>query len=226
MLEVENRILKAKLQEYHQKLLDLGVPLAELQVPISSTQSASPAPAKAPPQQHWDSQQDHGSPHRDADRHGSTSSHFEPSSFSKHINSRPGTALMNPGYAMLRGTKLSLFGVNMDLAEFADDSSDLDSPQTFDGFIKHVFGRIQPSQPAPLPDSLQSAQGYAIWFFRFLNPYTPIIDKRDMHELVRSTISFSLWLIAHTVQSSYRYTMSPCLLLDLDALPPKKSWFI
>lgn len=96
----------------------------------------------------------------------------------------------NPGFAMLRGTKLSLFGMQIDIAEFADDSSDLDSPQTFEGFMKHVFGRTQPSQAAPLPDNLQSAQEYAIWFFRFLNPYTPIIDKRDMHELVCSTLGF------------------------------------
>lgn len=188
MLEVENRSLKAKLQEYHQRLLDLGVPLAELQVPTSNTQSTSPG--KPPSHQYWDSQQDNGSSHRDAERHGSSSSHVGPSLFSKHINSRPGTVMPNPGFAMLRGTKLSLFGMQIDIAEFADDSSDLDSPQTFEGFMKHVFGRTQPSQAAPLPDNLQSAQEYAIWFFRFLNPYTPIIDKRDMHELVCSTLGF------------------------------------
>lgn len=186
MLEVENRILKAKLQDYHQKLLDLGVPLAELQVPISNAQSTSSA--KPPTQQYWDPQQDIGSPQRDAERHGSTSSHVEPSLFSKHINNRPGTIVMNPGFAMLRGTKLSLFGVHIDLAEFADDSSDLDSPQTYEGFMKHVFGRTQPSQPAALPDNLQCAQEYATWYFRFLNPYTPVIDKRDLHELVCSTM--------------------------------------
>ncbi|TLD30000.1 hypothetical protein E2P81_ATG06653 [Venturia nashicola] len=182
VLEVENRILKAKLQNYHQKLLDLGVPLAELQVPVNTPQSTPSA--KAPSQQYWDPQQDNGSPHRDTERPGSTSGHVEPSSFSKHINSRPGTVLMNPGFAMLRGTKLSLFGVHMDLAEFADDPSDLDSPQTFEGFMKHVFGRIQPTQPAPLPDNLLSAQEYATWYFRFLSPYTPVIDKRDLQELL------------------------------------------
>lgn len=185
MLEVENRFLRAKLQEYHQKLLDLGVPLAELQVPTSNTHTTSPA--KGPSLQYWDPQQDNGSPHRDTtERHGSASSNVEPSQFSKHINNRPGTSILNPGFAMLRGTKLSLFGMQMDLAEFADDSSDLDSPKTFDGFMKHALGRMQPSRHAPLPDTLQSAQEYASWYFRFLNPYTPVVDKRDMHELVCS----------------------------------------
>jgi hypothetical protein len=185
VLEVENRFLKAKLLEYHQKLADLGVPLADLQIPNSNAQTTSPA--KGPSQQYWDSQQDSGSPHRDAaERHGSTSSHVEPSLFSKHVNSRPGTSLLNPGFAMLRGTKLSLFGMQMDLAEFADDSSELDCPKTFAGFMKHALGRMQPGRPAPLPDTLQSAQEYANWYFRFLNPYTPAIDKRDMHDLVRS----------------------------------------
>jgi hypothetical protein len=184
VLEVENRFLKAKLQELQQKLVELGVPLAELQIPSSLTQATSPA--KGPSQQYWDPQHDNGSPRPDtAERHGSTSSHFEPSLFSKHINSRPGTSVLNPGFAMLRGTKLSLFGMQMDLAEFADDSSDLDSPKTFEGFMKLALGRMHSSRPAPLPDTLQSAQEYANWYFRFLNPYTPVVDKRDMHQLVR-----------------------------------------
>lgn len=182
MLEVENRILKAKLQEYQQKLLDLGVPLAELQVPSSNTQSTSPA--KPPSQQYWDSRQDNASPHRDAERHSSTSSHVEPGMFSKHVNRTAGTHTLNPGFAMLRGTKLSLFGMHVDLAEFASDPPDLDSPQTFKGFMKHALGRMQQSLPAPLPETLQSAQQYANWYFRFLNPYTPVLDKCDMYELV------------------------------------------
>jgi hypothetical protein len=191
VLEVENRFLKAKLVEYHQKLVDLGVPLAELHFPTSNAQSISPA--KGPPQQYWDSREDTASPHGDiAERHGSTTSHVEPSLFSKHVNSRPGTSLLNPGFAMLRGTKLSLFGMQMDLAEFADDSSELDSPKTFEGFMKYALGRMQPSRPAPLPDTLQSAQEYANWYFRFLNPYTPVIDKRDMHNLVCSTLQLGL----------------------------------
>ncbi|QDS70305.1 hypothetical protein FKW77_008197 [Venturia effusa] len=182
VLEVENRILKAKLQEYQQKLSDLGVSLADLQGSASNNQTTSPA--KASSQQYWDQQQDFSLPHRDAERRDSKPSHAGPSSYSRLLDSRPATAMIEPNFVMLRGTKLSLFGMQMDLAEFADDPSDVDSPQTYDGFMKHAFGKTQLGQSAPLPDTLQSAQEYALWYFKFLHPYTPVIDKRDMHELL------------------------------------------
>lgn len=86
---------------------------------------------------------------------------------------------------MLRGTKLSLFGMHIDLAEFAEDYADMESPQTFSGFIYYANASNVKDhvQPPPLPPSLKQAREYAHWFFMFLNTYTPLLDKREMDNL-------------------------------------------
>jgi hypothetical protein len=85
---------------------------------------------------------------------------------------------------MFKGTKLALFGMQIDLAEFAEEESDADSPKAFNGFMDHIFKEVGPPVPAPLPATLQDARNYAHWYFSFLNPYTAVIDKRDMSDLV------------------------------------------
>lgn len=93
---------------------------------------------------------------------------------------------------MLRGTKLSLFGMQIDLAEFAEDYEDMESPQTFSGFIHYANGsNVKGSvQPPPLPPTLKQAREYAHWFLMFLNTYTPLLDKREVDKLVSSSRSF------------------------------------
>jgi hypothetical protein len=182
VLEIENRYLKSKVLEYHQKLTDLGVPLADLQV-VASNASAS----RGASQQYWEP---NGSPQHDGDeRAGSVPASMEPSLYQRHLDNHGGGLPPNPGFSMLRGTKLSLFGMQIDIGEFADDVADFDSPKTFDGFIQYAFNRAPPVEPAPLPPTLQNAKEYANWYFAFLNPYTPVLDKRDMHELVRHLCS-------------------------------------
>lgn len=90
---------------------------------------------------------------------------------------------------MLRGTKLSLFGMQIDLAEFADNTEEVNSPTNFEGFVEHFFNRTPSLDPPPLPDNFQGAKEYMQWYFRFLNPYTPILDKCDMCELVNLPIT-------------------------------------
>ena len=104
----------------------------------------------------------------------------------KHLHNISGSAYSNPAFSMLRGTKLSLFGMQIDLAEFAEDYTDMESPQTFSGFIHYANSSNVKDhvQPPALPPSLKQAREYSHWFFMFLNTYTPLLDKREMDRLV------------------------------------------
>lgn len=105
----------------------------------------------------------------------------------KHLNNVSGDLVPNPAFSMLRGTKLSLFGMHIDLAEFEENPLDVESPQTFGGFLYHAnaSNARQHATPPPLPPTLKAAQEYyASWFFKFLMPYTPLLDKGQMQDLV------------------------------------------
>jgi hypothetical protein len=106
------------------------------------------------------------------------------------MNNISGTLPSNPAFSMLRGTKLSLFGMQIDLAEFAEDLMDMESPQTFSGFIWHAnaSNAKEHLQAPPLPPNLKQAREYAGWYFRFLNAYTPILHKRDIDNLVGTAL--------------------------------------
>lgn len=90
----------------------------------------------------------------------------------------------NPGFGMLRGTKLTIYGMHIDLAEFAENEGDFSLPTTFEGFIENIYGRATLGTPTALPPTLESAREYMKWYFQFINPYVPVIDKRDMYTLV------------------------------------------
>lgn len=121
-----------------------------------------------------------------SNRTGSLVSAGNYSVWQQRMGTEQGALAPNPAFSMLRGTKLSLFGMQIDLADFADDAMDMESPHTFSGFIWHT----NPSNvkellhPPQLPPNLKQAREYANWFFKFLNSYTPILDKREMDNLV------------------------------------------
>jgi hypothetical protein len=165
-------------QDLQQKLLDLGVPL--------SPDTFSGAEDS---QQALDARTAHLA---DSERRTSSASNPDVSIWQKHMNNMPGHLTPNPAFSMLRGTKLSLFGMQIDLAEFAEDLTDMESPQTFSGFIYHAnASNTKEHQHAPpLPPNLKQAREYASWFFKFLNSYTPLLDKRQMDKLVRIYIPY------------------------------------
>jgi hypothetical protein len=181
ILEGENRKLRAQLKDYQQQLQRLGVSVEPTQA-SPNYEAHTPVPETEEDTQHWDPRRKDSHIHMS----GSTAGllHEEPSLFHKHITNASGSLSQNPVFSMFRGTKLALFGMQIDLAEFADDESDHDSPKDFNGFMEHIFKQLGPAVPAPLPPTLQDARNYAQWYFKFLNPYTAVIDKRDMENLV------------------------------------------
>jgi hypothetical protein len=135
-----------------------------------------------------------------------------------------GSAYSNPAFSMLRGTKLSLFGMQIDLAEFAEDLTDLASPQNLNGFLCHVLESSAREQVPPLPPTLKQAREYAHWFFMFLNTYTPLLDKRKLDDLVRA-LPCRLTMVL-TLHSWYNPTTTLVQALAQVEQQQKRSWCI
>jgi hypothetical protein len=168
-------------------LQELGVRVEDIQ-PSPKYPSHPPALAHEPDSQDWETAQANGPSRRPSNfRAASLVNQEETSLFRRHIANESGSLSQNPGFSMLRGTKLALFGMQVDLAEFSEQEIDLSSPKTHEGFAEHLFGRGSHAETAALPSSLDSAREYMRWYFQFLNPYTPVIDKRDMYALVGSS---------------------------------------
>jgi hypothetical protein len=179
-LEVENANLKVKLHDMQQKLMALGISLSPDTTGNEPTSGDDVHPC-------LDARQ------FDGGRRHSLASSTDESVWQKHLSNISGSAHSNPAFIFLRGTKLSLFGMQIDLAEFAEDYEDVESPQTFSGFVHYanasnVKGHVQ---PPPLPPTLKQAREYAHWFLMFLNTYTPLLDKREVDKLVSRHCSVS-----------------------------------
>jgi hypothetical protein len=86
---------------------------------------------------------------------------------------------------MLRGAKLSLFGMQIDATEFGDGFDDTDSPKSYEGLITLLSGQRSTIPAAQMPPTLREAKGYAEWYFKTLNPYSPAIHKPDVYAMVK-----------------------------------------
>jgi hypothetical protein len=170
--------LKAKIQDLQQKLMTLGIQL--------SPDAFSIDPTSGEDSQHVLDARPAGPTHFEGERRGSLASSTDGSVWQKHLHNISGSVYSNPAFSMLRGTKLSLFGMQIDLAEFAEDHADMESPQTFSGFIYYANSSNSKDhvRPPALPPTLKQAREYSHWFFMFLNTYTPLLDKREMDNLV------------------------------------------
>ena len=91
----------------------------------------------------------------------------------------------------MKGTSLSLFGFQIDLADFippeVNESSSFDSYQSFVAF---AFRKDPKPDKVDLPASYDECETYAKWFFRSINPYTPILHKPDFMRLVSANKCF------------------------------------
>lgn len=102
-----------------------------------------------------------------------------------------GVGSSNSLLSTITGTSLQIFGMKIDVADYApNDSDDASSPASYDFFLAAVMHRLpQSGEDVPLPHKLADMKQYADWYFRSLNPYTPVVLKPQVMEVVSAIVS-------------------------------------
>jgi hypothetical protein len=99
----------------------------------------------------------------------------------------------NSNLSSIKGTALSILGMEIDIADF--DSVDMDEPdpsvfhpqlynKSYQAFLQtalNINPRIEKVDLPPREDGMT----YAQWYFRVLNPYMPVLHKNTFMKLVR-----------------------------------------
>jgi hypothetical protein len=98
----------------------------------------------------------------------------------------------NSNLSSIKGTALSILGMEIDIADF--DSLDMDEPdpsvfhpqlynKSYQAFLQSALNinpRIEKVDLPPRSDGLM----YAQWYFRVINPYIPLLHKGTFMKLV------------------------------------------
>ena len=173
-LEWEVRFLQDKVAELERRLRDNGLPVDDAaQQGQSSFAYASDGPSRSS-RSSWDQMaaQSAGKSQQYADT---------PAEGDADCLSAPHQSL-----SILKGTTLSLFGMQIDVAKFTREHDDPESPTGYETFLKYTFGKARVDSIPLLPPNLEDAQGFAIMYLRSLNIFTPILHKPDFfHVLAR-----------------------------------------
>lgn len=187
-MEVENSYLRAQIAELQSQLKEMGV---EPCVPPSYNgyaTSSMPYAASSSGNEWGDAPQ----------RRASTSPlpgyapatglennrplpQFKQSSFGDNYLgvSSPDSLISN-----IKGTSLSVFGHEIDITDFAENNQEYDkSVMSYSHFLK-VSLNEERVDPVPLPP-YQNLSEYCSWYLRSMNPYTMLVDKPTLMNLVR-----------------------------------------
>jgi len=82
----------------------------------------------------------------------------------------------------IKGTSLSFWGMEIDITNFAPtEANEAERYASYDTFIDSL-GSTLPEPP--LPPTLDDYNAIAMAYLNGLNPYTPMLDKRDMMALI------------------------------------------
>lgn len=96
----------------------------------------------------------------------------------------------NSNLSSIKGTALSILGMEIDIADF--DSVDMDEPSTFhpqlynksyQAFLQSALNINPRLEKVELPQRTDGLT-YAAWYFRVLNPYMPLLHKPTFMKLV------------------------------------------
>jgi hypothetical protein len=84
----------------------------------------------------------------------------------------------------IKGTSLSVFGIEIDMADFVQDELEYDkSIMSYDHFLRVCFNEDQRVEYVPYPDK-QALSEYSNWYLRSLNPYTMVLHRPTFMHLV------------------------------------------
>jgi len=112
-----------------------------------------------------------------------------------------GVSGSNEWVSPIKGTALTLFGMELDLAEFiTNDAQEAFSPTSYENFLHIALGG-QPYDPPSLPPYIE-CKAFCEWYFKAVNCHAPIVHKPAILEMVDRLHSDAQYqpTIAETVQ--------------------------
>jgi len=103
-----------------------------------------------------------------------------------------GVSTGNSNLSSIKGTVLSIFGMEIDIADFK--SIDMDEPhksdfhsrlynKSYQSFMQTALNINERIEKPELPNRADGLS-YAEWYFRTLNPYSPLLHKPSFMKLV------------------------------------------
>ena len=109
-----------------------------------------------------------------------------------HGDNYLGVSSGNSYLSSIKGTALSVLGMEIDIADFS--SSDIDEPSTiyqpelynksYQSFLQSAFNVNSKIDKVDLPPRTEGLT-YASWYFRVLNPWIPVLHQPTFMALVR-----------------------------------------
>jgi len=126
-----------------------------------------------------------------------------------------GVSTGNSNLSLIKGTVLSIFGMEIDIADFP--SIDMDEPhkstfhtrlynKSYQSFIQTALNINERIEKPDLPNR-RDGLSYTEWYFRTLNPYVPILHKPTFVKLVSSLRANCQYLRRSL---SYFFCLCPC----------------
>ena len=94
----------------------------------------------------------------------------------------------HPSLKLFNGTKLDLFGMQIDGSEFDDEFEDTESAKSYQGLLaaqqKAWTDPTRQHTASRIPETKARAMDWATWYFRTIHPYAPALHKPDTFRLV------------------------------------------
>jgi hypothetical protein len=137
----------------------------------------------------------------------------------------------DPGLKLFRGTKLDLFGMQIDGSEFDDEFRDTETAKSYQGILAAMQKSWRNPSTSPetsrIPETKGRACDWATWFFKAVNPYAPILHKPDVFNLVSiSNFYLGIFLLYKNSSTNYILMVSSMCMPLWPFLHPRKSSFI
>jgi hypothetical protein len=93
-----------------------------------------------------------------------------------------------PGIKLFNGTKLEIFGMRIDAAEFDDEFEDTKTVKSYQGLLLRQKAALSNphghDEAEKLPKSKSEALQWARWYFLAIHPFAPVVHKADFMALV------------------------------------------
>lgn len=190
-LEQQNRDLQNRIQELEQRMIQGGLDVKPSNgyhpPPVASYDYSTPGSAsQAAP---WSASGSSYNSHADGALRGDPQ---DSSLFNALASSRTGctgdnylgVSFGNPNLSV-KGTALSILGMEIDIADF--DSPDMDEPdpsvfhpqlynKSYQSFLQTVLNINAPAEKADLPPKAEGVT-YCEWYFGVINPYFPVLHR-------------------------------------------------